>query len=339
MWDTLIIIPFTNALLFIYTVVGQNFGVAIILFTLLIRIVTHPLMVSQIKGGQAMQELQSNPRYKEIQEKYKGDKEKLAQEQAALLKELGVNPFGSCLPLLIQFPLIIGLYQSLYKAMANTPLDLFTMTRHLYPFLDITRILPINNQFLWMDLSQPERLVLNFLPFGIPIMAIVVIYLVLAAQFESFRDPLIIMMAVPLSIFGAILPLNLGLGTLNIYTQVGLITLIGLITKHGILLVEFANQQQEEHGMSIREAIVAAARVRLRPILMTTAAMALGVVPLITAAGAGAASRYSMGLVIFTGILIGTMFTLFVVPMFYTFLAHRHEHKPVAEAHTVTAHA
>ena len=174
MWDTLIIIPFTNALLFIYTVVGQNFGVAIILFTLLIRIVTHPLMVSQIKGGQAMQELQSNPRYKEIQEKYKGDKEKLAQEQAALLKELGVNPFGSCLPLLIQFPLIIGLYQSLYKAMANTPLDLFTMTRHLYPFLDITRILPINNQFLWMDLSQPERLVLNFLPFGIPIMAIVV---------------------------------------------------------------------------------------------------------------------------------------------------------------------
>ena len=174
MWDTLIIIPFTNALLFIYTVVGQNFGVAIILFTLLIRIVTHPLMVSQIKGGQAMQELQSNPRYKEIQEKYKGDKEKLAQEQAALLKELGVNPFGSCLPLLIQFPLIIRLYQSLYKAMANTPLDLFTMTRHLYPFLDITRILPINNQFLWMDLSQPERLVLNFLPFGIPIMAIVV---------------------------------------------------------------------------------------------------------------------------------------------------------------------
>jgi len=174
MWDTLIIIPFTNALLFIYTVVGQNFGVAIILFTLLIRIVTHPLMVSQIKGGQAMQELQSNPRYKEIQEKYKGDKEKLAQEQAALLKELGVNPFGSCLPLLIQFPLIIGLYQSLYKAMANTPLDLFTMTRHLYPFLDITKILPINNQFLWMDLSQPERLILGFLPFGIPVMAIVV---------------------------------------------------------------------------------------------------------------------------------------------------------------------
>lgn len=152
-------------------------------------------------------------------------------------------------------------------------------------------------------------------------LAVVVIYLVLAAQFESFRDPLIIMMSVPLSIFGAIVPLNLGLGTLNIYTQVGLITLIGLITKHGILLVEFANQQRELHGYSRREAIVASAKVRLRPILMTTAAMSLGVVPLIFADGAGAAARYSMGLVIFSGILIGTMFTLFVVPMFYTFIS------------------
>ena len=155
------------------------------------------------------------------------------------------------------------------------------------------------------------------------VLAIVVIYLVLAAQFESFRDPFIILMSVPLSIFGAILPLNLGLGTLNIYTQVGLITLIGLITKHGILLVEFANQQREEHGLSIVDAIVASAKTRLRPILMTTAAMALGVVPLIIAQGAGAAARYSMGLVIFTGILVGTVFTLFVVPMFYTFFAHR----------------
>ncbi|MER9582097.1 efflux RND transporter permease subunit [Mesorhizobium sp. M0276] len=153
--------------------------------------------------------------------------------------------------------------------------------------------------------------------------AVLVIYLVLAAQFESFRDPLIIMMAVPLSIFGAIVPLNLGLGTLNIYTQVGLITLIGLITKHGILLVEFANQQREIHGMRRHDAIIASAKVRLRPILMTTAAMALGVVPLITSSGAGAAARYSMGLVIFTGILVGTMFTLFVVPMFYTFIASK----------------
>ncbi|MEQ8449372.1 MAG: efflux RND transporter permease subunit [Nitratireductor sp.] len=158
------------------------------------------------------------------------------------------------------------------------------------------------------------------LAFGL---ALIVIYLVLAAQFESFRDPFIIMMSVPLSIFGAIVPLNLGLGTLNIYTQVGLITLIGLITKHGILLVEFANQQRHEHGLDRFEAIIASAKVRLRPILMTTAAMALGVVPLITAQGAGAAARYSMGLVIFSGILVGTLFTLFVVPMFYTLITRR----------------
>jgi multidrug efflux pump len=167
-------------------------------------------------------------------------------------------------------------------------------------------------------------------------LAVIVIYLVLAAQFESFRDPLIIMMSVPLSIFGAIVPLNLGLGTLNIYTQVGLITLIGLITKHGILLVEFANQQREAHGLSRREAIVASAKVRLRPILMTTAAMALGVVPLIIASGAGAAARYSMGLVIFSGVLVGTVFTLFVVPMFYTFISRkelvRHEIEPMPAA-------
>jgi multidrug efflux pump len=154
--------------------------------------------------------------------------------------------------------------------------------------------------------------------------ALLVIYLVLAAQFESFRDPFIILMSVPLSIFGAILPLNLGLGTLNIYTQVGLITLIGLITKHGILMVEFANQQRELHpGISRKDAVVAAAKIRLRPILMTTAAMALAVVPLIIAEGAGAAARYSMGLVIFAGLMVGTPFTLFVVPMFYTLISPR----------------
>ncbi|WP_323007121.1 efflux RND transporter permease subunit [Pseudorhodobacter sp.] len=151
--------------------------------------------------------------------------------------------------------------------------------------------------------------------------AVIVIYLVLAAQFESFRDPFIILMSVPLSIFGAILPLNLGLGTLNIYSQVGLITLIGLITKHGILMVEFANQQRADNNMTRREAIVFAAKTRLRPILMTTAAMALAVVPLILADGAGAAARQTMGLVIFTGLLIGTIFTLFVVPMFYTLIS------------------
>jgi multidrug efflux pump len=110
---------------------------------------------------------------------------------------------------------------------------------------------------------------------------------------------------------------------LNIYTQVGLITLVGLITKHGILLVEFANQQRHTNGLSRRDAIIASAKTRLRPILMTTAAMALGVVPLILASGAGAAARSAMGTVIFSGILVGTMFTLFVVPMFYTFISRK----------------
>ncbi len=172
-------------------------------------------------------------------------------------------------------------------------------------------------------------------------LAVVVIYLVLAAQFESFRDPLIIMMSVPLSIFGAILPLNLGLGTLNIYTQVGLITLVGLITKHGILLVEFANQQRHNNGLSRRDAIIASAKTRLRPILMTTAAMALGVVPLILASGAGAAARSAMGTVIFSGILVGTMFTLFVVPMFYTFISRKdlpaEAERPQVDAHPAPA--
>ena len=166
-------------------------------------------------------------------------------------------------------------------------------------------------------------------------LAVLVIYLVLAAQFESFRDPFIILMSVPLSIFGAVLPLNLGLGTLNIYSQVGLITLIGLITKHGILMVEFANQQREAHGLTRREAIVAGAKVRLRPILMTTAAMALAVVPLIIASGAGAAARNAMGLVIFPGLVIGTVFTLFVVPMFYTLISrpdHAPDHAPEPES-------
>ncbi len=154
-------------------------------------------------------------------------------------------------------------------------------------------------------------------------LAVIVIYLVLAATFESFRDPLIIMMAVPLSLFGALVFLNLGLATINIYTEVGLITLIGLITKHGILMVQFANQQREQRGLDRRAAIVEAARIRLRPILMTTFAMVLGVMPLLLSTGAGAKARFSMGLVIATGMSIGTVFTLFVVPMFYTFLSSR----------------
>jgi multidrug efflux pump len=146
--------------------------------------------------------------------------------------------------------------------------------------------------------------------------AIIVIYLVLSAQFESFRDPLIMLVSVPMSIAGALIFLTLGMATINIYTQVGLITLIGLISKHGILIVEFANQLQRE-GKSKREAIEEAAAVRLRPILMTTGATVLGVVPLLIATGAGAVSRFNIGLVVATGMSIGTLFTVFVVPAFY----------------------
>jgi multidrug efflux pump len=155
--------------------------------------------------------------------------------------------------------------------------------------------------------------------------ALIIIYLSLAALFESFRDPLIILVSVPMSIAGALFFVGLGLGgaSLNIYTEVGLVTLMGLISKHGILIVEFANNLQKE-GHTRREAIEMAAGIRLRPILMTTAAMVLGVVPLIVATGAGAASRFSMGLVIATGLSIGTLFTLFVVPAVYMLIAEDH---------------
>ncbi|RPJ52379.1 MAG: YidC/Oxa1 family membrane protein insertase [Chloroflexi bacterium] len=181
MWDAIIITPFMNVLLFIYSLVWQNFGIAIILFTILIRLITHPLMVQQIKGTQGMQNLQKNEKWIEIQAKYKNDKEKLAQEQMALYKELGINPFGSCLPMLIQFPIIIGLYQVVIQAMANTPLDMLKLVRHAYPWLqemnilNINTLIPLNNQFLWMNLGQPERLYLPFLNFGIPILAILVV--------------------------------------------------------------------------------------------------------------------------------------------------------------------
>ncbi len=160
-------------------------------------------------------------------------------------------------------------------------------------------------------------------------LAVLVIFLVLAAQYESFCDPLIILISVPMSICGALIPLNLGLASINIYTQVGLITLIGLISKHGILIVSFANQLQREKNLSKREAVEEAASIRLRPILMTTAAMVFGVVPLLIASGAGAVSRYDIGLVISMGLLIGTCFTLLIVPTMYTYIAkdHRHDFK------------
>ena len=167
------------------------------------------------------------------------------------------------------------------------------------------------------------------------VLAVVIIFLVLAIQFESIRDPMVIMISVPLAISGALLALNaFGFvgkagATLNIYSQVGLITLVGLITKHGILMCEVAKEEQLNHGKNRIEAITEAAKVRLRPILMTTAAMIAGLVPLLYATGAGAVSRFSMGIVIVSGLAVGTLFTLFVLPVIYSYVASEHKPLPV----------
>ena len=157
-------------------------------------------------------------------------------------------------------------------------------------------------------------------------LALAFIYLVLSAQFESFVDPFVIMLTVPLSMTGALLALWMTGGTLNVYSQIGLITLVGLITKHGILIVEFANQLQER-GMALREAVIESATLRLRPILMTTGAMMLGALPLALARGAGSESRQVIGWVIVGGMSLGTVLTLFVVPTFYTIFARNHQHE------------
>lgn len=160
--------------------------------------------------------------------------------------------------------------------------------------------------------------------------ALVVIFLVLAAQFESFRDPLVILVTVPLAVCGALVPIYLGFATLNIYTQIGLVTLIGLISKHGILMVSFANEMQHGEGLDRVAAIRKAASVRMRPVLMTTAAMVAGLVPLLFASGAGAASRFAIGIVVVMGMLVGTLFTLFVLPTIYSFVAR--DHRAAAES-------
>ena len=154
--------------------------------------------------------------------------------------------------------------------------------------------------------------------------AMIIVFLALAALFESFRDPVVILVTVPLALFGALIFIFLGFASLNIYTEVGLVTLMGLISKHGILIVEVANELQAA-GKTKLEAIEQACSIRLRPILMTTAAMVFGVLPLVVASGAGAAGRHAMGLVIFTGLSIGTLFTLFVVPAMYMFIGAEHK--------------
>ncbi|MDX1379146.1 MAG: YidC/Oxa1 family membrane protein insertase [Anaerolineales bacterium] len=156
MWE-LFISVFIYVLLWIYNASGQNFGIAIILFTILIRIITWPLNAQQMKGAKAMQDLQNDKEWQKIQKKYAKDREKLAQEQMRVYREKGINPFGSCLPTLIQFPIIIALYQSIIRALAATPLDLLELSRSLNTnILDVANLIPLNSNFLWMNLGQPE---------------------------------------------------------------------------------------------------------------------------------------------------------------------------------------
>jgi YidC/Oxa1 family membrane protein insertase len=182
MWN-IFISAFTTVLLWIYNVLGQGpnmFGIAIILFTILIRLVTWPLNAQQMKGAAAMQNMQNDKEWQEIQKKYAKDKEKLASEQMRIYKEKGINPFGSCLPTLIQFPIIIALYQSITRALATTPYGLLQLGRSASPFgfLNVTALIPLNSKFLWMDLGLPEGipwgLNIAFLPYGFPLLAIIV---------------------------------------------------------------------------------------------------------------------------------------------------------------------
>lgn len=174
MWDLIVLNPMINALLFIYDVLGDNFGLAIIVLTALIRLITFPLTYQQQRSTQKMQELQESKRAKDIQKKHKDDKAKQQEELLKLYQEAGVNPFSGCLPLLIQFPVIIGLYQSIIRALADAPIQLFELSTHIYSSIP-SGLIPLNSQFLWMDLSQPERLYIPGIPIGIPVLTILVV--------------------------------------------------------------------------------------------------------------------------------------------------------------------
>ena len=177
MWNTIILYPMVNVLVWIYNFVFHNFGLAIIIFTILIRLITYPLTASQLKSQKKMQGLTSSKKYQEIQKKYKDDKEKLAQEQMKLYQEMGINPLGSCLPLVIQFPIMIGLYQSVALAMASAPIQLLNLSHALYSFIPATQLIPLNPSFLWLNLGMPEVATtpLRIATFGIPLLTIIVV--------------------------------------------------------------------------------------------------------------------------------------------------------------------
>jgi YidC/Oxa1 family membrane protein insertase len=170
-WNDVIAI-LINVMIFIYNLVGHNFGIALILFTILIRLLTWPLNAQQMKGAAAMQELQNDKDWQAIQKKYAKDKEKLAQEQMRVYREKGINPFGSCLPTLIQFPILFALIPSITFAIGSTPLSILKLSRSVYAFQNVAALVPLNSKFLWMDLGLPERTLLFGL--SIPILALIV---------------------------------------------------------------------------------------------------------------------------------------------------------------------
>lgn len=168
-------VQFINAMVWLYGLIGGNFGLAIILFTLAIRLLTFPLTQKQLKSSQAMQEMQQSKKWQQIQKKYKDNREKLSQEQMKLYQEMGVSPFSSCLPTLLQFVIIIPVFYAVRRVLATTPIELLQLARDLN-LPDAATLIPLNSQFLWMDLGQPERLYLDFLPgVGIPVLAIIVV--------------------------------------------------------------------------------------------------------------------------------------------------------------------
>jgi YidC/Oxa1 family membrane protein insertase len=169
-----------NVLIWIYNIIFNNFGLAIIVFTILIRLITYPLTAQQVKGQAKMQEMQNSKKMEELKKKYKDDKQKFQQEQVKLYQEMGINPLGSCLPLIIQFPIMIGLYQSISLAMASAPIQLLSLSRNLYDFIPASVLIPLNSTFLWMNLGLPETaspnaIMIPFTNFALPIMTIIVV--------------------------------------------------------------------------------------------------------------------------------------------------------------------
>ena len=176
----IITVPFINIMVFIYGLIG-NFGLAIILFTLVVRLATYPITAKSLKSAQSMQEMQASEKYQKVQKKYKNDREKLAQEQMKMYKEFGINPFGSCLPSILQMIIIIPVFFAVSRVLAATPLELVQLHQDLSWLPNVSELIPFNSEFLWMDLGQPERFPVSFIPDtfpiigqGIPILAILV---------------------------------------------------------------------------------------------------------------------------------------------------------------------